>query len=126
MAESSEIRSSERRYTNDYLVVFDSKSGSPLGRILNLSETGLKLITGDEVKIDDKISVRLKLPDFIEGCREITFEIKCRWCEYNQRNDWYECGFTLEDLSDFNLSIIRSLLYEWMNSSAGFKRIKLK
>lgn len=118
-------RSNERRYTTDYLVVFDSTTNDPIGRILNLSETGLKMITDEEIQVGSNRKVCLKLPDFIKGCREIIFEIECRWCKFNKRSDWFECGFTLENLSDFNLNIIRELLYEWMNSSAGFKRIKL-
>jgi len=118
-------RSNERRYTTDYLVVYDSETDNPIGRILNLSETGLKMITDEKIEVGSNREVRLKLPDFIKGCRETILEIECRWCKFNKRNDWYECGFTLENLSDFNLKIIRELLYEWMNSSAGFKRIKL-
>jgi hypothetical protein len=119
-------RSNERRYTNDYLIVFDSETDDPIGRILNLSETGLKMITDEKIEVGSPRKVSLKLPDYIEGCREITIDIECRWCEFNQRSDWYECGFSLEDLSDFNLNVIRSLLFEWMNSSAGFKRIILR
>jgi hypothetical protein len=126
MTKSTDTRSNERRYTNDYLVVFDSETDNPIGRILNLSETGLKMITDEKIKVGLLKNVCLKLPDYIEGCRVIQVDIECRWCEFNQRSDWYECGFTLENLTDFNLGIIRSLLFEWMNSSAGFKRIKLK
>lgn len=112
-------RDNERKYTNDYYILHDVDDNSLVGRMLNLSATGLMMITDEPVKPGKVRKAYMRLPDFIEGTRELMFEIECRWCQYNKRHNWYESGFEFIGLNSISENIIKILLRDWMNTQAN-------
>ena len=122
-------RKSNRRKTSDYYVVFDSKSGELVGRILDMSVHGMKLMTLEPISVPRRISCAIKLDRPIEGRDSLEFEAESRWCQENERAGWYEAGFQIVHISREDLAVIGRLLQEWVaseserhNDSNGMKK----
>ncbi|MDH3892716.1 MAG: PilZ domain-containing protein [candidate division Zixibacteria bacterium] len=110
----TDSRKHPRGYTDGYLVVWNDKTGMPIGRLRNLTIDGCMLICTDPVKTPAVIHCRMTLPDIIEGIRDLTFIVDGKWCRQNQRAGWYELGCAFVNLSVKGSKIINHLVEEWM------------
>jgi hypothetical protein len=109
----SERRITPRKKTADYHIVRDNGTNVVIGRIVNLTIDGARLIGAEEVASGIRQHCRLTLPDIINGVREISFAMESRWCEYNKLGDWYETGWVFVDLSDLARSAIEQMIRDW-------------
>jgi len=91
-------RSSIRRRTSDYYIVNDNRSGQILGRLIDLSPGGFRLIA-NEKPIESSYECRLSLPNYVGNVKEIPLQASVKWCRHNTRMDWYEAGFQIDQIS---------------------------
>ena len=110
----TDSRKYPRGHTDGYLVVYDERTGLPLGRLRNLTVEGAMLICTEPVDTPSILHCRMTLPDIIEGLRDLSFKIEGKWCEENQRAGWFELGCAFVDLTDQDEKIIKQLMNEWM------------
>lgn len=106
-------RHSTRRRTSEYYLIYERDTGEFMGRLINLTAGGLRLITDHPVQIPDLVHCRLRLPDTYNGAREIFFDIESRWCEYNRVGDWYEAGYEFVDLTELARGAIDAMIHHW-------------
>jgi hypothetical protein len=110
---------SNRQKTSDYYVVTDPTSGEILGRILDMSIDGFRLMIMEPLAIEQKFSCAIRLPSPIEGHDMIELTAESRWCMENERAGWYEAGFKFIDIDQQNLAIVGRLLQEWKNQETA-------
>ena len=110
----ADSRKNPRGFTDGYLVVWDDKTGMPIGRLRNLTVDGAMLICTESVDTPSVIHCRMTLPDIIEGIRELSFKVEGKWCQENQRAGWFELGCAFVDLTDKGKKIISHLMKNWM------------
>jgi hypothetical protein len=109
-------RRQNRGRTSDYFIVYDLESGAPVGRLLDLSTTGARLMTDEPVDVPVRMSCRMALPDYVEGSREVRFEAETRWCQHNKVTGWHESGIEFTHLTDLAVRVIDRLVREFMDS----------
>lgn len=107
-------RKNNRRKTSDYFIAEDVNSGEVLGRVLDMSTDGLRLMTMEPISASRRLKGVIRLRKAVDGCHEITFEAECRWCLENERAGWYEAGFKFCDLSPETLTTIKHVLKDWV------------
>ncbi|MBU0983522.1 MAG: PilZ domain-containing protein [candidate division Zixibacteria bacterium] len=101
-------RQNERRASENYLAVFDSRSGRRIGELANLSDSGAMLITLEPVKSGTFLHCLVKLHHPILGRSEIEFDAECRWCRRNVARNRWESGYQLH-LSGINEEMVAYL-----------------
>jgi len=107
-------RKHNRRKTSDYFITQDRSTGDVIGRVLDMSTDGLRLMTMEPVATSRRIKAIIKLQKPVDGRGEIEFDAECRWCLENERAGWYEAGFRFLDLSPGTAAIISRLLKDWV------------
>ena len=107
-------RKTIRRKVDEPLIVFDMQSDQPIGQIINLSISGMMLMTESPVSVSKILYCRLPLPEKTNGSKEINFDAECKWCSQNKATGWYDSGYRLRNLSKENTETIRHLTHRLM------------
>jgi len=110
----SDRRQEERFSAQEYFILCERSSGMVLGRIVNMSEHGVKLVTGEPPTKKKKIACRMALPEAVGDARSLEFDAEVRWCRENESLRAYEIGVLITSISDRTASILREVLSKWM------------
>ena len=97
------------------LVVFDRGTGGNVGRLVNLSGGGFKLLLRRDVSPSEQWQLGMVLPDQIGGVNTMSFNARVVWSEALEdpgSDDFggYHAGFQFLDLTDGNREIIEILM----------------
>ena len=108
-------RKISRKKTSNYLVVYNMETGNLIGRVLNLTPDGTKLLSESIVKTGVTFNCRMTLPDVIEGSTEIYFNAKSIWCEENRVAEWFETGYEFTNLQHHTQRVLAVVMRDWMS-----------
>ena len=109
----SELRKYQRKQIKDYLIINDCNSGEIIGQVVNLTADGIMTICENHINEKAVHECKMRLPDVIEGHRDIDFIIQCCWCRENKRIEMFECGFKFINQSPLLKNILRTLIRDW-------------
>lgn len=115
----SKSRKEIRGQTNDYFTVYSRETALPIGRLRNLTSEGAMIISESAIPAKEVVRCKMKLPDIIEGCREIRFDAECRWCVENKNAFWFEVGIKFINLSKLSRKVVDHLVRDWMVYDQG-------
>ncbi len=110
----SNSRKNTRRTTSDYYIVFDGQTEEILGRVSNMSQGGLKLISEKAVDVPRLFHCRMTLPEPVMGQGEILFDAESRWTREIGHYGWYETGYEFGRISNTDRERLELLLRKWM------------
>ena len=111
-------RSLVRKRTSDYFLVYNRDTDELIGRLINLTTEGAMLISDDPIDVPTISKCKMVLPEEIEGCKEVTFDAKSKWCKRNEDFHWYETGYQFLNVSDVGKQIIILLTRDLMAKGA--------
>lgn len=109
----SERRSQKRRRTSDYFLVYDEETNDLIGRIIDLTIDGARMISEMPVPVPRTVRCRLVMPRMIGRHRDLHIEAECKWCKKNHRLGWHEAGYEFINMSEENHKIISELIGDW-------------
>jgi c-di-GMP-binding flagellar brake protein YcgR len=109
-----ERRKHVRKATSDYFLIYDRETDKLVGRVLNLSPTGVMMISESPVEVSKTIGCKMVMPRIISNRQHIDFDAECRWCSKNKRWKWYEIGCQISNISEEDQRIIHQLIGEWV------------
>jgi PilZ domain len=108
-----------RRKASTALLVCDSRAGTPIGRILDMSARGMKLVSAEPVIVRRIYYCRIPLKRKIDGCSEVFLDAECRWCRKSEETGQYNSGYIIRFPSPKDASIIGKLIHSWMADHAN-------
>ncbi len=109
----SDQRNQERRRTSDYFIVYDQETNELIGRVIDLTIDGAKMISEMPVPAPRVVQCKLVMPRMIGRYRNLYIQAECKWCKKNHRLGWHEAGYEFVDISEENYNIITELIGEW-------------
>jgi len=109
----SDKRSAKRRNIIYYLRLYDRSTDELIGQLVDITTGGLKLVCETPLTLDTPYSVRMVLPEPINGKNEIFFDIKSIWCKKDVNPNFYGVGFHYEHIAEEDLEIIQGLIYDF-------------
>ena len=115
--EADDKRMPRRRHLTYYPEILDSDDPSFLGRLIDMSTSGIMLLTETEVESDKLFNFEIKLPDEFEGKKEIHLKARSVWCKKDVNPDYFAAGFEIEDIGNEDEKFIVVLIFEY-----GFKK----
>ena len=93
-----ERRKSKRKHLYEFFDAVDSHSDSPIGKLVDVSAGGMKIMTRQKVDPETDVELKVVLPkEFREG--SITVHAKSKWCHV-EPSGTFETGLQLVGLSD--------------------------
>lgn len=111
-----ERRKLKRRHLIYYLRVYNSKTGSFLGHLVDITADGLMLLADHRVRLGRTIPMRMRLPGERRGGRQLELEATSLWCSRDVNADFWDVGFRIVDLNRRQMSTIDTLIEDY-----GFK-----
>lgn len=103
-------RSLKRRHLVYYLEVFDNKSDELLGRLVDITTRGIKLVSKTQIPINEMFSIRMILPEGYFRSKELRFDMKSIWSSNDLNPDFYDTGFEVANLKRDERKMIRKLI----------------
>ncbi len=108
-----EQRKLKRKQLIYYLSVFDRSTEQRIGQLVNITTEGVMLTSENPIKQNTVFQLKMTLPEKIKGRGHITFVAKSMWCRKGINPDFYDIGFRLLDISQEDIKIIESLIYDF-------------
>lgn len=93
----SDQRAVPRRHLIYYLRVFDTKTNTLVGNLVDISTKGIMVVSEHPIPTKQRYTLRMVLPESIDGSREVEFLAESRWCQNDANADFYDTGFELLD-----------------------------
>lgn len=103
-------RSLERRHLIYYLEVYDDDCNEMIGRLVDITTRGIKLVSKNIIPNNRKYSLRMMLPEGYFHTREIHFNAQSIWSSNDVNPDFYDTGFEVINLDREQRKIIRQLI----------------
>ncbi len=112
----TEKRSAERRkllrhfgvsFSSYYIDVFDSESGELMGRLEDISSSGMRLFSDREIPAGRLYSFRIILGSDDDENREIKFKARSVWCNHEPDSPYYHIGFSFTKITGWDSRILQ-------------------
>jgi len=107
---SAENRTLRRRHLLYYLEVRDEAAGDLLGYLIDISTSGIKLMSRAPVAPGKSFGMRMELPSELIDRREVRFAGTCKWCALDVNPDFYDIGFEVADMSGEVKRVVNQLI----------------
>ena len=107
---TDEIRSLKRRHLVYYLEVYDDEANELLGHLVDLTTTGLKLVSKQRIPTNRTYRLRMMLPEGYFSQKDLYFEAKSMWSSNDINPDFYDTGFAAPKLETATQNIILDLV----------------
>lgn len=108
-------RNQTRKKTSDYFLVYHSVTHHVIGRIADLSQTGLLLVTADPVPLNTPYALKMLHPRRNLKREFIIFTAEARWNKFKDHADWWENGLEITEIDPEDISLLHQLV-EWLVS----------
>jgi len=105
-----EIRSLKRRHLVYYLEVYDDDANELLGHLVDLTTSGLKLVSKQRIPTNRTYHLRMMLPAEYFSQKDLYFEAQSMWSSNDINPDFYDTGFAAPKLDPKTQEIIHDLV----------------
>ncbi|HIJ89452.1 MAG: PilZ domain-containing protein [Desulfobulbaceae bacterium] len=107
---TDEIRALKRRHLVYYLEVYDDETNELLGHLVDLTTSGLKLVSKQRIPTNRDYKLRMMLPEGYFSQKDLYFEAHSMWTSNDINPDFYDTGFSAPKLDADAKEIIRGLV----------------
>ena len=99
-----------------HVVKIKTSNGSEFaGRLVDISESGIKMITKEKVFIGDTYRLEISIPETIDNSKEIICRGTVVWYRHHLNPERYSAGFEMEGVDKENQSLLNKLIDSFMN-----------
>ena len=106
-------RSLERKNLIYYLKVFDQSTGNLMGRLADLTQNGLMLLSEEPIPTKKNFKMRLVLMPQMGGKGQIVFEAQSRWCRKDVNPDLFDTGFEFVEILQTEKNRVENLISDY-------------
>ena len=107
---TNETRSLKRRHLVYYLEVYDDDANELLGHLVDLTTSGLKLVSKQRIPTNRNYKLRMMLPEGYFSQKDLYFEAKSMWSSNDINPDFYDTGFAAPKLEPAAQNLILDLV----------------
>ena len=110
----SDKRILRRKESLFYLKIVDLSSGELIGRLVDITVDGFKLISKNSVELNKEFDLALELPESLDGDNKMEFRATSLHTKKDINPDYNDTGFKFVDLSRENLIKISIILKKYI------------
>ncbi len=108
-----ERRKHKRIKSPQLLPVLNANTSKQLGMLVDLSFSGLLMITTSDLLIDTIYQIQIVLPQLVGTSTKIEFAAEVAWADSPEENGACWTGFKIINISDFELERVGQLFDLW-------------
>ena len=109
----NEKRTAPRKRVNEKIEVVDNNTSERLGYLVNISVSGLMLLSDTGLSPNQLFQLSLIPPSGANGSSAIEFGAECLWVQDNSNGGPCWAGFQIIDISDEGSGRIVQLMADW-------------
>ena len=102
-----ERRKSPRKRLSAELTIFDRSTGANIGRLVNLSESGLRLVSKKPFAEGQRMVFSMILPQMVRGSTTVSVDAVAVWTQQASYGGDVAAGFRFVELKPESLEVIR-------------------
>ncbi|KAA3632339.1 MAG: PilZ domain-containing protein [Calditrichaeota bacterium] len=118
-------RASSRHEPEIKLQVFERNSSQQVGVLLDISQSGAKLVTTKKHSKGDIVEYRIKLPERIFERDYLIFKAEVMWAKKEEFIENYRIGAQFANLDEIDTNIILFFILHHCNPQKSTQRIKI-
>lgn len=111
--EMRELRRHPRKLPSNRIVIHDRSQQQPLGNLVNISSSGLMLMTDRELLPGHIFQLEMSLPLAAGGVQTIAFGAETLWCQSSPPSEQCWVGFQIIDMAESDTALIEQLTDDW-------------
>ncbi len=100
----------KRRHLFYYLEVYDLDQDIPLGRLVDITTRGFKLVSRKQIPAGRTYQLKMLLPADLIPARQLIFSGTSLWSSNEVNPDFYDTGFEIDSLDLKERKIILQLI----------------
>jgi hypothetical protein len=108
-----ERRALKRWHLIFYLRVFDEESAAVLGHIVDISESGMMLVSDDPIPVCKDFHVWVDVPSETGPRQRIQLKVRSLWSHNDINPDFYDTGFFIKDASADTVDKLTQLIEDF-------------
>jgi|GEM_PF-2302395 len=93
-----------------HLRVFDTRTGKPLGVLVDLTPEGMMLMADQQLPTGYSSTLHMDLPANVMDGGRLSFQGEVVWCREDAEDGFYSLGIAMRELSDSSISVVRELI----------------
>lgn len=94
------------------LRVLDRKTGQPVGRLGNVTDEGMMLISQKPINTGSLLQLQVAVPEEIKAGGKIMFDGKSVWCKEDADSGLHKVGFKLMNVIPKDIEMIKGMVGE--------------
>lgn len=98
------------QYEKKYFEVFDKKTGTSVGHLVDLTIEGLRIISRTEMRPRTRYQFRIDLPKEVRGVNRIFADAECVWSHKDIDPQFYIAGFKILSITPPFTEIVETLI----------------
>lgn len=107
-----ERRKLKRRYTSEYINVFDEATGDLAGHLDNITSEGIMIAGNKPVEPGGNYKFRIIFPFKVNDRKHIVVSAQSVWCNQDKETGFCETGYRLQDVSFDIMDMIKKFSNE--------------
>ena len=93
-----------------FFEVFDKKTNTTIGHLVDLTVEGLRIISRTEMRPRTRYQFRIDLPKEVQGVSRIFADAECIWCHKDVDPEFFMAGFKIIDITPPFTEIVETLI----------------
>lgn len=90
--------------------VFERNTGTPIGRVGNVSQDGIMVVTKQRVEAGTHVECKMVFPEEIMGTTQMIFDAQVKWCNTGLDVETYFVGLQFRNITPDEIDTISLLL----------------
>ena len=116
-------RNNVRYRGNTDFPLFEKNSSVQTGTLVDISQSGMMVLSDLIIKKDDIVENRIKLPKRIFQRDYLILESECRWSKKDEKTGKFRVGLQFQNLSQKDAVIILHLIIHYLQECVQFKEL---
>lgn len=105
-------RQAPRKRLQNFLQIYDAETQELLGRLVDISATGLMLISSEPVPVGRQLRLRVHLPQKVGGRQDIELEAISMWSRSTSHTEHHGTGFHFTKMDRDDQTLLEQILNE--------------
>jgi hypothetical protein len=106
-------RKFKRRLLVYNLEVFDTETGEPIGRMVDITPEGMMLVSARPIDINSMLHLSVELPSDIFSTKRVNFTSIAHWCRHDINPELFDIGIEFTDITDKNIETVVGLIADY-------------
>lgn len=109
----NENRTDDRTACNTYVAVINIVTGGVVGQLVNISSSGLMLMSNNVWPENHLFQLQLQLPGAVSGQHTISLGTESLWYQQVPGVEQFWVGFQIIDITPADRAIVQELITQW-------------